>query len=198
MNSPTLAAARKALRARMRAARREIAPFQRSLAAHLVADHIDRRFHLRAGQRIAVYSALPEELDTGPLIELASARGCALYLPRIDRRTNTMRFIERSATTRMNHLGIAEPQGSRSLGARWLDLVFLPLVAFDAQGMRLGMGGGYYDRAFAFRNLRSTWRGPRLIGIGFALQQLPAIASAAHDVRLDEVITEVGTSKHIS
>lgn len=181
---------RKASRARLRAERRNIDPLQRAEASRRVTHHADHAFHLRAGQRIALYNALSEELATQPLIELARARGCTLYLPRINRRAKTMRFIETSKSMRNNHLGIAEPQGSRFIGARWLDLVFLPLVGFDARGVRLGMGGGYYDRAFAFRHLRKTWRGPRLIGLAFALQQRPEIEPAAHDVLLDAVVTE--------
>ena len=189
---------RKALRAKLRAQRRAIGSLQRLQASRLVADHVDRSFHLRAGQRIALYSALAEEIDSAPLMELADARGCEIYLPRIERRTHKMRFVAASETTRANHLGIAEPLGSQVCGARWLDLVFLPLVGFDAHGMRLGMGGGYYDRAFAFRNLRKTWRGPKLIGIAYAFQHVPMIEPAAHDVKLDAVVTEVGiVHKHI-
>jgi len=158
----------------------------------LVAQHVDQAFHLHAGQRIALYASLPEELDTTPLMNMARARGCDIYLPRINRHTSTMRFISASESVRRNHLGIDEPQGQRSIGARWLDIVFLPLVGFDRLGMRLGMGGGYYDRAFAFRHLRKVWRGPQLVGLGFALQQLPAIAPAEHDVRLDASVTEAG------
>ena len=189
---------RKTLRAELRAARRAIGSLQRLQASRLVADQVDRIFHLRAGQRVALYSPLAEELDSAPLIELARARGCRVYLPRIERRTHAMRFVAASAITRANHLGIAEPLGSQVCGARWLDLVFLPLVGFDAYGMRLGMGGGYYDRAFAFRNLRNTWRGPKLIGIAYAFQHVPMIEPAAHDVKLDAVVTEVGiVRKHI-
>jgi len=190
--------ARKALRARLRAQRRAIDPSQRLQASRLVADQVDRIFHLRAGQRVALYSPLTEELDSAPLVELARARGCQVYLPRIERRRHTMRFVAASEITRANHLGIAEPLGSQVCGARWLDLVFLPLVGFDAFGMRLGMGGGYYDRAFAFRNLRNTWRGPKLIGIAYAFQHVPMIEPAAHDVKLDAVVTEGGiVRKHI-
>jgi 5-formyltetrahydrofolate cyclo-ligase len=142
---------------------------------------------------------MPEELDAAPLIDVARSRGCIVYLPRIDRRTRTIRFTEADAASRANHLGIEEPQGSRCIGARWLDIVFLPLVGFDERGMRLGMGGGYYDRTFAFRNLRATWRGPRLVGIAYEFQRVPPIERAWHDVMLDAVVTEEGIAyKHIS
>jgi len=54
------------------------------------------------------------------------------------------------------------------------------------------MGGGYYDRAFAFLRLRSTWHRPKLIGVGFAMQQVAAIERARHDLHLDAVVTEEG------
>jgi 5-formyltetrahydrofolate cyclo-ligase len=190
---------RKILRSQLRAARRAVDPATRALAAKRVAEHLDRLFHLRAGQRIALYAALPEELDTGPLTGLARARGCLVYLPRIDRRTMRIHFTLAEGATRANHLGIDEPAGARGIGARWLDLVILPLVGFDAHGMRLGMGGGYYDRTFAFLNLRTAWRAPRLVGIAYELQRIDRIEPAPHDVRLDAVVTEVGLAyKHIS
>jgi 5-formyltetrahydrofolate cyclo-ligase len=101
-----------------------------------------------------------------------------------------MRFIELTGPQRRNRLGIHEPEGSRSIGARWFDVVFLPLVGFDACGMRLGMGGGYYDRAFAFRRWRTTWHAPRLIGLAYAFQQVESLQATPHDVRLDAVVTE--------
>jgi 5-formyltetrahydrofolate cyclo-ligase len=91
------------------------------------------------------------------------------------------------APLRRNRYGIREParRGPRR-GTRRLDLVILPLTAFDAQGHRLGAGGGYYDRAFALR------RGarPRLVGYAHALQQAPALPAEAWDVRLDAVVTD--------
>jgi 5-formyltetrahydrofolate cyclo-ligase len=146
-----------------------------------------------------LYAALPEELDTRPLIALAQARGCRIYLPRIDRHrlSRRMRFValgERSRTLdhRTNRLGISEPQGSQAIGARWLDVVFMPLVGFDACGLRLGTGGGYYDRAFAFRRWRAVWHTPRLIGLAYAFQQMDELTPAAHDVLLDAVVTDEG------
>ena len=67
------------------------------------------------------------------------------------------------------------------------------LVAFDAAGNRLGMGAGYYDRALRRRLERSTpWRRPRLIGVAYACQQVPAIPASPWDVPLDLVVTERG------
>jgi 5-formyltetrahydrofolate cyclo-ligase len=164
----------------------------RARIAERVAALADRTFRLRAGQRIALYASLREELDTAPLIALAQRRGCRIYLPRIERRSGRMHFLELSARQRLNHLGIAEPHGSHEIPARWLDLVFLPLVGFDDQGMRLGMGGGFYDRTFAFRRARHAWRGPKLVGLAYELQRVPRLERAAHDVLLDAVITENG------
>ncbi len=190
----SVTSARRALRAQIRTQRRNVPPEHRALAARLVARNIDRAFHLRPGQRIAVYASLREELDTTPLISLARRRGCRIFLPRIIRRTGFIRFVESLAQGRasVNHLGIVEPQGSTSISPRWLDLVLLPLVGFDARGMRLGMGGGFYDRTFAFRNIHTAWRRPRLVGVAYSFQQLPSIERQAHDVRLDAVITEKG------
>jgi len=193
-SAASVVAARRALRAQLRARRKSVSPEQRALAARRVAFHVNRAFRLRAGLRVAVYAAMTEELDTAPLIALARRHGCRVFLPRINRRTRHLRFVESLAGGReiVNHLGISEPHGSKTLTARHLDLVLMPLVGFDASGMRLGMGGGFYDRTFAFRIVHASWRRPRLVGVAYSFQQLPSIASAAHDVRLDAVVTEKG------
>jgi len=187
-------AARAQLRAQLRAQRRALPPAARAHAAQLVARNIDRKLGLRAGNRVALYCALADELDSAPLFRLARRRGWRIYLPRIERARlgRKMRFVEAGGHERKNRLGIIEPQTSRTLGARWLDVVLVPLVGFDVHGMRLGMGAGFYDRAFAYRRWRRAWRGPRLVGVAYAFQQVPRIVAAAHDVRLDAVATEQG------
>src|SRR5207253_5885207 len=128
------------------------------------------------------YASLPDELDSAPLIALAEARGCRIYLPRIDRRRvgRRMRFVEMIGPQRPNRLGIAEPQGARTLGARWLHVVFLPLVGFDSFGVRLWTAGGFYDRAFAFRRWRAVSLSSLLAGCRYAFQQLERFTPAAH------------------
>lgn len=187
-------AARRRLRTVLAARRRSVPTHERAQAARRVAHNVDRALWLCANWRIAVYAALPEELDTAPLIALLSRRGCRIYLPRIDRRraSRAMKFVEMRGALRRNRLGIAEPRTGAVLGARWLDVVFLPLLGFDRHGLRLGTGGGYYDRAFAFRHWRSAWHAPRLVGLAYAFQQVERIAPAAHDVLMDAVVTDEG------
>ena len=188
-------AARRDLRARLATRRRSLTPGERAHAAQQVARHALRALPLRAGSRVAIYASLPSELDTTALIALARARGCQLYLPRIDRPRSArgMRFLAMDGILTRNRLGIDEPRPEAArVGARWLDLVLLPLVGFDRSGLRLGTGGGFYDRAFAFRNHRSAWHAPRLVGLAYAFQELERIEAAAHDVRMDAVITDEG------
>ena len=75
---------------------------------------------------------------------------------------------------------------------RSLDLILVPLVAFDANGQRVGMGGGFYDRTLGKARINSTWKRPYLIGIAHELQRVPAIAVQPWDVQMDAVVTEAG------
>lgn len=89
-----------------------------------------------------------------------------------------------------NRFGIPEPDVAAAslLDARDMALVVLPLVGFDADGHRLGMGGGWYDRSLAFRNHRSA--PPWLAGAAFSAQQVEAIAAETWDVALDAICSE--------
>ena len=74
-----------------------------------------------------------------------------------------------------------------------LDLVFMPLVAFDKNSNRLGMGGGFYDRCFAFRNTTqqdNIRTRPLLIGCAHALQEMSSLKPEKWDVPLDGILTE--------
>ena len=92
-----------------------------------------------------------------------------------------------------NRYGIPEPdvEPSSGLEARDLALAVMPLVGFDAHGQRLGMGGGWYDRSFAFRHDRAA--PPWLVGAGFSVQQVPALAPAPWDIEPDAICTEDAT-----
>ncbi|MGD8594123.1 MAG: 5-formyltetrahydrofolate cyclo-ligase, partial [Gammaproteobacteria bacterium] len=72
---------------------------------------------------------------------------------------------------------------------RRLNLVLTPLVAFDARGNRLGMGGGYYDRTFAYLRHQHRWRRPRLAGIAYDFQQVDRLERSSWDVPLSTIAT---------
>ncbi len=80
----------------------------------------------------------------------------------------------------------------RPLLARSLDLIVVPLVGVDAEGRRLGMGGGFYDRALEFRRRRHHWTGPHLVGLAFDNQRTTTSFADAWDLRLDSLATESG------
>jgi 5-formyltetrahydrofolate cyclo-ligase len=89
-----------------------------------------------------------------------------------------------------NQYGIPEPNVATAslLEPPELHLVLLPLLGFDRSGNRLGMGAGYYDRSFAFR--QGAAAPPTLIGVGYAMQEVPPIEAQAWDVPLDAIVTE--------
>ncbi|MEJ0098574.1 MAG: 5-formyltetrahydrofolate cyclo-ligase [Pseudomonadota bacterium] len=190
-NAPSTGDERTALRRQLRARRRAIQGTARKRAAQLLAQQVAAMHLLRPGRRIGLYLSMPEEIDTAPLLRLARERGCEIALPRIiSKRHDRMRFHEWNGEVRRGAYGIHEPRGGRMRSARELDVVFLPLVGFDIQGNRIGMGRGFYDRHFAHRLRMTGYRRPLLIGIAYDVQMVAALPRAAHDVPLDAIVTE--------
>ena len=89
-----------------------------------------------------------------------------------------------------NRFGIAEVNlpVSQAIAVSKLDVVLLPLVAFDLKGNRLGMGGGFYDATFS--HLRANKNRPTFIGLAYELQKLESLPSDSWDLPLDGVCTE--------
>ncbi|MEG0195040.1 MAG: 5-formyltetrahydrofolate cyclo-ligase [Stenotrophomonas sp.] len=92
-----------------------------------------------------------------------------------------------------NRYGIPEPDVAieDTLEPAQMALVVTPLVGFDAQCRRLGMGGGWYDRSFAFRQRQAA--PPWLVGVGFSAQQVPSLPVEDWDVAVDAICTEQAT-----
>ncbi|MBI2384055.1 MAG: 5-formyltetrahydrofolate cyclo-ligase [Gammaproteobacteria bacterium] len=190
--SQTLVEQKAALRRRLRRVRAAIPPAQRRRAAIEALRRLLRLPALRGSRHIAVYLSAGHELGTKPLVRALVASGRQVYVPKV-LADGRMHFIRLTPGTplRRNRYTLAEP------AARWpqraprqMDLIVLPLVGFDVRGHRLGMGGGYYDRALDFPR---AYRRPFLLGYAYAAQQAPDIPAAPHDVRLDAVATERGT-----
>lgn len=143
----------------------------------------------RRAQRLAGYLANDGELSLAPLFRHARLQGKHCYLPVLQSAT-AMSFYSYSPgqVLHKNSVGIAEP-GRRQAACPLskLDVILLPLVAFDRHGGRLGMGGGYYDRSLKGRQGNG---GPMLIGVAHALQEVSAVPSDSWDVPLDAIVTD--------
>jgi len=187
---------RSELRSRLRGARLELLPLLRRRASLSLAQRIARLPQFRRAKLMAGYVANDGEIDPLPLLRQACDLGKTTCLPAIDRPQHGDMLFLRYAPgdlTRRNRYGIPEPlrRSSPVVPYRELDLVLVPVVAFDTQGNRLGMGGGYYDRQFA-ACLDRGWQRPTLIGIAYELQKLSHLPSEDWDVPLDAVVTECG------
>jgi 5-formyltetrahydrofolate cyclo-ligase len=186
------------LRKELRAKRRSLVPAQYALRSQRASSAITRMAGFKAGARVAAYLPFDREADTAALLLAARRRGVRIFVPVVvDLRHRRLRFHPLSGKTRRGVFGISIPHGAphRSLrwtAPRWFDLIVVPLVGVDGGGRRLGMGGGFYDRALAFRRIRNHWKGPRLVGLAFDCQRVEADFADGWDVRLDSLATESG------
>lgn len=188
----TLPEPRPTLRARLAERRRALGPAERMAAAQGLRRQLEQLPEFLVDQRVGGYWAHRGELPLNLALAGLAGRGQQLYLPVIGA-GRSMRFAPWQAgePVEANRHGIPEPVAAEgAIEAAELELVLVPLLGFDRRGHRLGYGGGYYDRAFAF--LRETARPhvPLLVGIGYAFQELDAIEAAEWDVPLDYVATE--------
>jgi len=175
--------AKAALRAQMRAARRDFAR---------QAPRIDPppafSARLEAGRRLIVasYAPMANEADPALLHDAAVAHGHAIALPHITDRHAPMRFLGWTPGDPLvpGPHGLRQPRDDAP--ALTPDIILTPLVAFDARGNRLGQGAGYYDRAFA--TLPKALR----IGVAWAMQQRDSVPAERWDMPLHAVITEHG------
>lgn len=136
---------------------------------------------------VCLYLALPSEVETRPAIEAAWRSGKRVLVPRVDGRELSLHELTSFADLVVGRFGVEEPDPSRCRASSLdgADCVVLPGVAFDAEGRRLGRGGGYYDRL-----LVRMGRGPARVGLAFAFQRVARVPESPHDQRVDFVITD--------
>ena len=179
----------------MRARRRLVTASERARAARRFVILAERAHLLRPGRRIAVYQPFGHEADVSALTRRAWQRQCLVYAPVVThRRRFAMHFVPLSADAKLaiNAFGIREPVHSphERIPVLRLDVIFMPLVAFDARGWRLGSGAGFYDRCLRHLRVTRRWRRPQLIGVAYEHQRVEALTPDAWDVPMDGVLTE--------
>ncbi|GBE10841.1 putative 5-formyltetrahydrofolate cyclo-ligase [bacterium BMS3Abin12] len=183
-----------ALRREMRRKRRALDAASRAAIAERIARRLAGSDWFLRSRRVAAYLAVDGELDPAPLLHRARALHKTVYLPVLDPLQDRLWFAPYRPGDALvhNRFGIPEPAagGERRVAPWALDLVLAPLVAFDPGGGRLGMGGGFYDRTFAYLRARSRWRKPRLLGMAYGFQEVAALPHRPWDIRLQGCATE--------
>ncbi len=180
---------RAALRGLQRRGRRKLAPWQRRLTARAAAALLSHCTSFQKARSLAAYLADDGELDCAPLIDIAVAAGKEVHVPLVRKNSLLFQVFNRHARIRMNRLGIREPVLDPGLCRFWrqLDLIIVPLVAFDACRNRLGRGGGFYDRTLASAR-RRPYRRPMLWGYGYDTQLVDYLSPGPTDVPLHAII----------
>ena len=178
----------------MRSKRRALSTREQQQHARQLAKSLSRCNLFRYSEKLAFYLANDGEIDTSPIITLAWNMGKEIYLPVLSPLKNQLYFARYLPQSKMksNRFGITEPDihPSKWLTAQQLDVLFLPLVAFDKLGNRVGMGGGFYDRSLAYLSYRQHSKKPKLIGLAHEIQRYESIDREKWDIPLDMVITE--------
>lgn len=181
------------LRRTLRARRRALTGNERALAQARLTRAVRSLHAYRRAKHVAVYFAVDGEVDLRGLIAATIRRGVSVYAPQLAEDRLTFRALGANSALTTNIYGIPEPSDGEPIDARSIDLVLTPLVGFDRSGVRLGMGKGYYDRTFEFLKFRRTWLKPKLLGIGFAFQEIPKLDNAPWDIGLWGVVTDADT-----
>ena len=179
------------LRQRNRKLRADLDPVQLETAAAALAESILQLSEYRQAQRVAVYFAVDGEIGLHAVIDHALAEGKEIFLPNLDRTALRFSPYFHEQKMRINKFRLPEPDvGDREmLAPDELDLVLAPLVVFDGNRNRIGMGGGFYDRSFAFRK-NPEHSMPVLIGVAHEMQKVDQIVPEAWDVQLDMIVTD--------
>lgn len=188
----------RSLRARYRRARRNIGPERQAEHAEAASRAVLVSGVMARASRVGLYFAQAQdgEIDTLPLLTRLWAAGKTVAAPVVGA-AGEMDFYQLTPRTSLSHnrYGIIEPRTRGARSGRYLDplslnLLFLPLVAFDTDGNRLGMGAGYYDRFLG--RLPESMR-PLTVGLAHEVQRAAEpIDRKPWDVPLDAVATEAG------
>ncbi|MDP1602301.1 MAG: 5-formyltetrahydrofolate cyclo-ligase [Legionella sp.] len=176
-----------AIRNTCRRVREKLPPAYQTKVSSQICAIIRQLEQYRYSKHIALYHACNGEVDLSDLWRTAPLQGKFCYFP-VMNTEKKLSFLPATPATpfKNNRFGIPEPDVdlSKAILPKNLDLIFMPLVAFDDNGTRLGMGGGYYDRTLAKEHH------PLLIGVAYEFQHQDFIAPSEWDIPLTAIITQ--------
>ena len=177
------------LRNKLSEKRKSIPLLEQHQKSTQIAQRVKSLRLFKKAKKIAVYHAINGEANPG---ELPSDTSKQFYLPVLSsNKSQGLEFslINQETQYQNNEFQIPEPIGTTNkIQPNSLDLVIVPLLGFDLNGNRLGMGGGFYDRCFAFK--KESLQKPFLIGFAYDFQEIEEIQAESWDIGLDAIATE--------
>ena len=151
-----------------------------------ITTSLERGFPILWKNTVGFYWPYRGEYDPRPLMNIIQERGATLALPEVENKNKLLRFRRwwKEAPMKTGAHNIPIPDNTELV---MLNAIIVPMLGFDAQGYRLGYGGGYYDRTLAAINPR-----PLVIGVAFEILRLDNIHHRPHDIAVDFIVTEAG------
>ncbi|OGT43354.1 MAG: 5-formyltetrahydrofolate cyclo-ligase [Gammaproteobacteria bacterium RIFCSPHIGHO2_12_FULL_40_19] len=181
------------LRKSIRHHRKQLSPDAVAQASSVVSEKIMHLPEFSNAKKIASYLPHENEINLAMVASCTEALNKSLYVPILSEK-NKLQFygVDENTQFRKNKWGIEEPIISKDIpvSPHTLDLILIPLVAFDRHRNRLGRGAGCYDRCFAFTKNTPIDKRPVLIGVAYEFQKVDEIISESWDVRMDYIVTE--------
>ncbi len=186
---------RNQLRKDMRKKRRAVTVAEHGLAAYRLRANLKSVNAFRSASTVGLYLQSDGEIDPALAMKWAWSVGKKCYLPILSHWDDKpMSFGEVTPATKFlpNKFGIPEPLCTQKelIKTSKIDCLLMPLVAYDDQANRLGMGGGYYDRTLEFTMRHPLYRRPKLIGLAHHFQKVEQLPFASWDVPIDGIVTD--------
>ncbi len=184
------------LRNLVRAKRQALSDIAQHQASHLLFKRLQKLPLFTQAKQIAFYLANDGEISPAQALKGALKNRQSVLLPCLTSgKSLEFRQYEGRGRLTKNRFGIPEPRVKcpiTPLDA--IDVILMPLVAFDRSGNRLGMGGGFYDRTLSARPRYVNTR-PLLIGLAHHCQEVPALTTETWDIPLNYIVTDKQTIK---
>lgn len=156
-----------------------------------VKKELDNKIHenllkfVEAGQSVAIFLSIKDEINTRPIIEDLLTLNCKIYLPRVEGKVMNFYKVNSLTDLKRSSFGILEPKPGLAVSKDDLDVIVVPLLAFNDAKYRIGYGGGYYDKYL------KDYQGLK-VGLAYSFQHTKENFSEKHDVACHMIVTERG------
>ena len=179
MDSKTI---KQEIRREVRSRIKQLDDVQKRVVSCEVFERVEMLEAFIAARCIALYAALPDEVPTAEVIARWYATGRRVVLPRVE--GDVMRFYDyEPKALQSGYQGIEEPMGDVECPAEDINLIIVPARAFTPSGIRLGRGGGFYDKYMSLEGFRA-----HKTGVAYCCQIFEELPSDPHDIKVDEVV----------